>query len=92
MSIMSDEADCGVAPIQEPNLSLGAPARVPIFTTETLLLKLKKLPEQARRAFRVGDAPHNLVAVAELADAGCRTYFQRTGFEIDYNGEMIYRG
>ena len=40
----------------------------------------------------MGDAPHNLVAVAELADAGCGTYFHRTGFEIDYNGEIIYRG
>ena len=37
-------------------------------------------------------APHNLVAVAELADTGCGVYFHRTGFEIDYNGEIIYRG
>ena len=90
--MMSDDALCDVAPVQEPNFSLGTPARVPIFTTKTLLLKLKKLPEKARRAFRVGDAPHNLVAVAELADAGCGTYFHRTGFDIDYNGEIIYRG
>ena len=40
----------------------------------------------------MGDAPHNLVAAAELADAGCGTYFHRTGFDIDYNGEIIYRG
>ena len=45
MSVMSDDAACNVAPVQEPNFSLGTPARVPIFTTETLLLKLKKLPK-----------------------------------------------
>ena len=87
---MSDEADCGVTSEQEPNLSLGTPVRVPIFTTKTLLLKIKKLPEQVGRAFCLGDAPHNLVAVVELAEAGRGTYFNRTGFEIDYNGEIIY--
>ena len=48
VSVMRDEADRDIAPVQEPNLSLGTPARVPIFATKTLLLKPKKRPEQAR--------------------------------------------
>ena len=31
------------------------------------------------------------MAVAELADAGCGVSFHCTGFEIEYNGEIIYR-
>ena len=89
---MGDKANCNVAPVQEPTFSLDTPARVPNFTTKILLLKLKKLPEKARHTFCVGDAPHNLVAVTELADAGCGVYFHRTDFEIEYNGEIIYRG
>ena len=71
---------------------MGTPSHVPIFTSQTLELKLKKLPPNARRAFRVKNAPHNLVSVAELADAGCGVYIYKTGFDIEYNGEIIYRG
>ena len=78
--------------MQEPNFPLGTPAKVPIFTSQTLRLKLRKLPPKARRAFRVKDAPHNLVSVAELCDAGCGVYIHETGFEIEYNGEILYRG
>ena len=77
MTILGDEAECDVAETQEPNFPLGTPAKVPIYTTETLKLKLKKLPEKARRAFRVADAPHNLVSVAELADADCHVHIHK---------------
>lgn len=70
----------------------GNPSGVPIVTSKILQLKLKKLPEKVRRAFRVKNAPHNLVAVAELVDTGCGVYLYDTGFEIGYSGEIIYRG
>ena len=92
VTTLGDEAECDVATKQEPNFPLGTPAHVPIFTSQTLELKLKKLPPKVRRAFRVKNAPHNLVSVAELVDADCGVYIYKTGFDIEYNGEIIYRG
>ena len=65
---------------------------MPIHTTKTLELLLNKLPPKARRAFRVDDAPHNLLAVAELVDAGCSVHLHDWGCEIDLEGETLYRG
>ena len=81
-----------MAPTQEPNISLNTPSYVKIHTTESLLLKLKKLPPAARRAFRVSDIPHNLIAVSELVDAGCSVHVYYWGFNIDYEGKTIYKG
>ena len=81
-----------MATIQKSNISLNTPSQVPIFTSSTLELKLNKLPEKARQAFRVGQIPHNLVAVATLVDAGCSVHFYNWGFDIEYNGEIIYQG
>ena len=36
--------------------------------------------------------PHNLVADAELVDAGCSVDFYSWGFDIDLEGETIYKG
>ena len=65
---------------------------MPIYTTETLELRLNKLPLKARRAFRVPPIPHNLVAVLELVDAGCSVHIHLWGFDIDCEGEIIYKG
>ena len=65
---------------------------MPIYTTQSLLLRLKKLPYAAKRAFLVKDIPHNLVAVSELVDAGCSVHMYWWGFDIDYEGETIYKG
>ena len=75
-----------------PHISLNTPSCIPIHTTETLELLLKKLPSSARQAFRIEDVPHNLVAVTELIDAGCDVHLYRTGFDIDYEGETLYKG
>ena len=73
-TILGKKAKCNTAAVQEPNIELGTPAHVPIRTTKTLKLLLHKLPKKARRAFLVEDIPHNLVAVAELVDAGCSVH------------------
>ena len=62
------------------------------MTTETLELLLNKLPPKARRAFRVPDIQHNLVACSELIDAGCSVYLHEHGCEIVYEGELLYKG
>ena len=54
--------------------------------------KLKKLPKKARRAFRVKSTHHNIVAIPNPTDEGYLVYTYRTAFEIEYNGEIIYRG
>ncbi|KAL7482174.1 hypothetical protein ACHAW6_007869 [Cyclotella cf. meneghiniana] len=63
-----------------------------LLTTETLLLLLNKLPEQARMAHRSPGISNNLLAASELADAGCELFFHNTGCEVTHNGEIILRG
>ena len=55
-------------------------------------MRLKKLSQAAKRAFLVKDIPHNLVAVSKLVDAGCSIHMYFWGFDIDYEGETIYKG
>ena len=54
------------------------------MTTETLELLLSKLPEASRKAFRVPDIPHNLIAGGELVDTGFRIHFYNNEAEIEY--------
>ena len=70
-SLMGRGAHVKIAEEQETNKILGTPNKAAIVTTETLELMLKKLPKAARKAFRVPDTPHNLIAACELVDAGC---------------------
>ena len=92
VTVLCDEATANIADKQEPNISLGTPSHVPIHTTKMLELRLRKLPEKARKAFRVANVPHNLVAVATLVDAGCSVHFYDWGFDVEYNGKTIYKG
>ena len=55
VTILCKEAAADVAEKQEPNISLGTPSHVPIHTTEKLDLRLRRLPEKAKKAFRVAD-------------------------------------
>ena len=61
-------------------------------TTKTLELLMPKWPVAARKAYLVMNTKNNLIAVSELADAGCGVYFHMTGVEIDYEGEVVTRG
>ena len=79
MTILGRKTKCKEAKVQEPNSALNTPAAVPIHTTKTLEILLNKLSPKARRAFRVDDVPHNLVAVAELVDAGCSVHLHIWG-------------
>jgi len=90
--VLSAAATAKIAQEQKPNFSLNTPSHVPIHTSKTLELCLGRLPRKAREAFRVDDVPHNLVAVATLVDAGCSVHMCYGGFEVDYNGETIYKG
>ena len=90
---MGNAVDCDVATVQEPDFPLGTPPEFQsLYVSPMLQLKLRKLSEKARMAFRVKDAPHKLVAVAELIDAECGVYSHRTDFDIEYNGEIMHRG
>ena len=93
VSCLGKEAEAALAKIQEQNFALGTPSKGnKIMTTQTLTLLLNKLPISARRVFRVPDIPHNLIAAAELIDAGCEIYLHRHGFGIEYEGETLYKG
>ena len=69
---LDEEADADVAEIQLPNKLLDTPSNVPITTTKTRELKMKKLPPEARVGFSVRNLPHNILSGAELVDAGCK--------------------
>lgn len=60
-------------------------------TTQTLQLRLPKLPTKARRAFQVPKLSSNLITVRELRNAGCTVFFTKHSAEIDYDGEVIGR-
>ena len=62
---------------QETYKTLVTPNKSTIVTTETLKLLLKKLPEAARKAFRVPEIPHNLITACELVDAGCGVHLYK---------------
>ena len=68
---MGKEANCPKAKVQEPNLSLGTPSNVPVHNTETLELPTRKLSQAAKRAYRLKEIPHSIMAVAKLCDAEC---------------------
>ena len=78
LTLLGRDAICKRAAVQEPNVTLGTPPKDNIVTTQTLELLLAKLPITARRAFRVPDIPHNLMAGAELVDAGCGLHLYKT--------------
>ncbi|EED89749.1 predicted protein [Thalassiosira pseudonana CCMP1335] len=63
-----------------------------LFTTETLLLLLNKVPLEAREAHRAPGITNNLLSASALADAGCELFFHQTGCEVSLNGEIILRG
>ena len=90
--LLSREAQCKRTDIQESNKTLGTTNRATMVTTETLELILQNLPSAARRAFRVPDIPHNLIAASKLADAGCGIHLYKHYGEIEYEGETLYRG
>ena len=85
-------ATADVAEIQRPNFALNTPLHVPIHTSRTLELRFKRLLKKARKAFQVDDVPHNLAADATLVDTGCSLHMYYWCFEVEYNGETIYKG
>ena len=59
MSVMlSDEANCDVAPVQEPNFSLDTPARVlTYFHSENITVKAEKASRKGETSFPCGRCP-----------------------------------
>ena len=91
-SIFGKDAICDVTLVYEPNISLNMPSHLPIYKTQSLLARLKKLPHAATRAFLVKDTPHNLVTISKLVDTRCSAHMYFWSFDIDYKGETIYKG
>eukprot|EP00957_Ditylum_brightwellii_P004450 337188-Ditylum_brightwellii.AAC.1 len=60
-----------------------------MHTKETIDLLLSKLPQSARRGFRLRNLMHNLVAVAELCDAGCKVIFDKNDVVVQKEGEQV---
>ncbi|KAL7475163.1 hypothetical protein ACHAW6_001087, partial [Cyclotella cf. meneghiniana] len=53
-------------------------------------ISLPKLPQSAKQAYRRSGLTNNLLSMAILADAGCDVFFfQQTGYEVSYNGDII---
>ena len=91
ISLLQTGAPATRASTQLANMSVTQP-KGSLFTTETLLLLLNKLPNSARVAHRAPGITNNLLAASELADAGCELFFHSTGCEVTHNGEILLRG
>ena len=89
---LGEDAASKDAAVQLPNKKLDTPSTVPITTTRTRELLMNKLPHQAKTAFTVPCLPHNILAGAELVDAGCTLYLDKHMAEIELEGEVLYRG
>ena len=89
---MRPDAACKDAAVQLPNKTLDTPAAVPIRTTRTKELLMNKLPPRARTTYEVPGIPHNIIAGAELVDAGCDIHLDKHMAEIELEGEILYRG
>ena len=70
VSCLGKEAAADRALIQLKNKQLDTPSAVPVSTTETMRLRMNKLPERARTAFTVEELPHNLLTFRARA-SGC---------------------
>ena len=81
---MGRSAQVKISEEQEINKIIGTPTKAAIVTTEALDLMLKKLPKAARKAFRVPDIPHNLIAACELVDARCGVQMYKHSAEIEF--------
>jgi hypothetical protein len=92
ISLLASGAPSDKASAQLTPKSVMQPKGDRLFTTETLLLLLNKLPLEAREAHRAPGITNNLISAATLADAGCEIFFHKTGCEVSLNGEIILRG
>ena len=63
-----------------------------MFTAKTLELLLSNLPQAAKEAHRALGLTNNLLSVSAICDAGCEVFFNSTGCEVSFNGEIILRG
>eukprot|EP00957_Ditylum_brightwellii_P098845 7530249-Ditylum_brightwellii.AAC.1 len=63
-----------------------------MVTTQTLTVSLPKLPEEAKRLFRMLNINNNLLSVAELCDAKCTVTFSRNDVVVENNGKQLLRG
>eukprot|EP00957_Ditylum_brightwellii_P082827 6296685-Ditylum_brightwellii.AAC.1 len=61
-------------------------------TTKTLQLALSACPQAAKQGYHMQNILHNLVAVAELCEAGCKVIFTKKGVEILHDEKTIIRG
>eukprot|EP00957_Ditylum_brightwellii_P070109 5324992-Ditylum_brightwellii.AAC.1 len=63
-----------------------------MVTTQTLTVNLPKLPEEAKRLFRMPNINNNLLSVTELCDADCTVTFSRNEVVVEKNGEQLLQG
>eukprot|EP00957_Ditylum_brightwellii_P067868 5151750-Ditylum_brightwellii.AAC.1 len=63
-----------------------------MVTTQTLTVNLPKLPEEAKRSFRMPNNNNNLLSVARLCDAECTVTFSRNDVVVEKNGEQLLQG
>ena len=92
MTCLGEKAISNRAKVQLPRKELDTPSNVPISTIETRELKMNKLPPKERVAHTVPGLPENIIAGAELVDAGCKLYLDEHAAEIELEGETLHRG
>ena len=64
-----------------------------VTSTREGRIRWRQLPEKVRWAHKIpGLAPHSLISVTKLCDAGCTVNFMKIGCQITYRGKVILCG
>ena len=61
-------------------------------TTANVTLNLPQLPVKARTAYLLPGLAHNLLALPQLCDNGCKVTFTRDAVEATLNNKVVLRG
>eukprot|EP00957_Ditylum_brightwellii_P009415 711803-Ditylum_brightwellii.AAC.1 len=78
--------------VQEPSKQIIIPNGTIMHTKETINLQLNKVPQRGRRDFCLKSLMHNLVAVAELCNSGCKVNLDKNDVVVQKDGEKVVKG
>ncbi|KAL7484651.1 hypothetical protein ACHAW6_010286 [Cyclotella cf. meneghiniana] len=73
-----------------PVKTIMQPSGDTLTTSGIATLLQSKLPQSAKQAYLTPSLTNNLLSVVILADAVCEVFFHQTGYEVSYNGKIIF--
>eukprot|EP00957_Ditylum_brightwellii_P050846 3855987-Ditylum_brightwellii.AAC.1 len=90
--LLNEQAPANKAIHQEQSKQITISNGNNMYTSETLNLQLSSLPTEAKWGHQLKNLLHNLVAVAELCDAGCWVTFDPTEVMVSREDKTLVQG